>query len=100
MQEELGVHAKPEHLKEFGVQLKNYHGEFYGKPFRDCQRSILYLYTEPVDESILTLQESEIESVLWMDYKEALQAIRENTIKHCIYEEEFIKLGKALGIEN
>jgi 8-oxo-dGTP diphosphatase len=98
LQEELGIHAKPEHLKEFGVQYKNYEGEFYGKPFKDCQRSILYLYTEPVDETTLILQESEIEAVLWMDYKEALQAIRNNTMKHCIYEEEFLKLGKALEI--
>lgn len=59
----------------------------------------MYLYTEPVDETTLTLQDSEIESVIWMDYKEALQAICENTMKHCIYEEEFRKLGKALGIE-
>ena len=98
LQEELGIAAAPEHLKEFGVQFKNYEGEFYGKPFRDRQRSILYLYTEPVDETTLTLQESEIESVIWMDYAEALQAIRKNTMKHCIYEEEFCKLGKALGI--
>lgn len=98
LQEELGIIAKPEHLKEFGVQYKNYEGEFYGKPFRDCQRSILYLYTEPVDASTITLQESEIESVIWMDYLEALQALRNRTIKHCIYEEEFLKLGKTLNI--
>ena len=98
LQEELGIIAQPEHLKEFGVQYKNYEGEFYGKPFRDCQRSILYLYTEPVDASTITLQESEIESVIWMDYLEALQALRKGTIKHCIYEEEFLKLGKTLNI--
>lgn len=98
LREELGISASHEHLKEFGVQYKNYEGEFYGKPFRDRQRSILYLYTEPVEETTLTLQESEIESVLWMDYAEALQAICNGTIKHCIYEEEFRKLGKALGI--
>ena len=98
LHEELGIDAKSEHLKEFGVQYKNYEGEFYGKPFKDRQRSILYLYSEPLDEKDLVLQESEIESVIWMDYLEALQAIRENAIKHCIYEEEFCKLGKALGI--
>ena len=98
LHEELGIDAKSEHLKEFGIQYKNYEGEFYGKPFKDRQRSILYLYSEPLDEKGLVLQESEIESVIWMDYLEALQAICENTIKHCIYEEEFCKLGKALGI--
>ena len=98
LQEELGISAFPEQLQEFGVQYKNYEGEFYGKPFRDRQRIILYLYTEPVEETTLTLQESEIESVLWMDYSEALKAIQENAIQHCIYEEEFKKLGTALGI--
>ena len=99
LEEELGIKAKPENLLEFGVQYKNYEGEFYGRPFRDNQRSILYLYKEPINMDELVLQESEIESVIWMDYKEALEAIRQNTIKHCIYEEEFLKVGKALGIE-
>lgn len=99
LEEELGIQARPEDLIEFGVQYKNYEGEFYGRPFKDNQRSILYLYKEPVDMKELVLQESEIESVIWMDYKEALEAIRNNTMKHCIYEEEFLKVGKALGIE-
>jgi len=98
LKEELGIVAEPEQLKEIGVQYKNYEGEFYGKPFRDNQRSLLYLYQETVDIEQLRLQKSEIESVIWMDYQEALQAIRENTIKHCIYEEEFQKVGKALGL--
>ncbi len=99
LEEELGIKARPEELVEFGVQYKNYVGEFYGKRFCDNQRSILYLYKEPIDTDKIRLQESEIESVIWMDYKEALQAICENTIKHCIYEEEFRKLGTVLGLE-
>jgi len=99
LEEELGIKAKSEELLEFGVQYKNYEGEFYGKPFRDNQRSILYLYKEPINMEELVLQESEIESVIWIDYQEALEAIRKNTIKHCIYEEEFLKVGKALEIE-
>ena len=99
LEEELGIQAAPDQLIEFGVQYKNYQGEFYGKPFRDNQRSILYLYKEPIDTERLNLQKSEIESVIWMDYKEALHAIRENAMKHCIYEEEFRKLGAALGLE-
>lgn len=98
LEEELGISAKSEDLQGFGICNKRFEGEFYGKPFRDNQRSILYLYQEPVDIKQLKLQESEIESVMWMDYEEALQAIRENTIKHCIYEDEFLKVGKALGI--
>lgn len=98
LEEELGIKAKAEDLIEFGIQYKSYEGEFHGKPFRDNQRSILYLYKEPIDREALRLQESEIESVIWIDYKEALDAIRKNTIKHCIYEEEFQKLGRFLEI--
>lgn len=99
LEEELGIHANPEDLHEFGVQTKQYEGEFYGRPFRDYQRSILYLYQNPVEIGQLKLQESEIESVIWMDYQEALQAIQNHTMKHCIYEEEFRKVGHALGLE-
>ena len=99
LKEELGIDAKPEDLTEIGVQYKKFGGEFYGKPFRDYQRSVMYLYREPVDIADLTLQESEIESVCWMDYREALDAIKNNRIKHCIYEDEFRKVGKALGLE-
>lgn len=99
LKEELGIEAKAEELQEIGIQYKNFEGEFYGKPFRDNQRSTMFLYQEPVDIEKLILQENEIESVIWMDYEEALLAIRENTMKHCIYEEEFRKVGKALGLE-
>lgn len=99
LKEELSIAAKPEELKEIGIRYINYEGIFYGKPFRDRQRSILYLYEKPVDIEKLVLQESEIESVIWMDYKEILNAIRENRIPHCIYEEELCKVGKALGLE-
>ena len=99
LKEELGIDAKPEDLTEIGVQYKTFEGEFYGKPFKDYQRSVLYLYQEPVDIDNLALQESEIESVCWMDYREALEAIKNNSIKHCIYEDEFRKVGKALGLE-
>lgn len=99
LKEELSIAAKPEELKEIGIRYINYEGIFYGKPFRDRQRSILYLYEKPVDIEKLVLQESEIESVIWMDYKEILNDIRENRIPHCIYEEELCKVGKALGLE-
>ena len=99
LKEELGIEARSEQLQEIGIQYKNFEGEFYGKPFRDNQRSILFLYKEPIDIETLTLQEEEIASVMWMDYEEALQAVRENTIPHCIYEEELRKVGKALGLE-
>lgn len=99
LREELGIEAQPQDLREIGIRHINYQGTFYGKPFRDRQRSIIYLYTEPVDMEKLTLQKSEIESVVWMDYQEVLKAVRNNTMPHCIYEEEFLQVGRALGLE-
>lgn len=99
LREELGIEAQPQNLREIGIRHINYQGTFYGKPFRDRQRSIIYLYTEPVDMEKLTLQKSEIESVVWMDYQEVLKAVRNNTMPHCIYEEEFLQVGRALGLE-
>ena len=98
LEEELGIKATQEQLQPFGIQDIYYEGEFHGKPFRDNQKSLLYLYKEPVDTDTIRLQESEIESVIWMDYAEVLKAIRDNSIKHCMYEDEFMKLGHALGI--
>lgn len=99
LKEELGIEACPEDLREIGVRRFYYQGAFYGRPFKDSQRSVIYLYEEPVDTEGLTLQESEIEAVLWMDYEETLEAVRNNTMPHCIYEEELLQVGKALGLE-
>ncbi len=38
--------------------------------FRDNELSSVYVYTEPVEIEELTLQESEVEEVIWMDYEE------------------------------
>lgn len=99
LKEELGIEAKLQDLREIGVRHINYEGTFYGRPFRDRQRSVIYLYEKPVNTEELILQESEIESVLWMDYEEVLEAVRKNTIKHCIYEEELFMVGHALGLK-
>jgi len=99
LKEELGIEATLQDLREIGVRHIHYEGTFYGRPFRDRQRSVIYLYEKPVDTKALVLQESEIESVLWMDYVEVLEAVRNNTMKHCIYEEELLIVGHALGLK-
>ena len=99
LKEELGIEATFQDLREIGVRHINYEGAFYGRPFRDRQRSVIYLYEKPVDTEELILQESEIESVLWMDYEKVLEAVKNNTMKHCIYEEELRIVGCALGLK-
>ena len=47
----------------------------------------------------MTLQESEVESVIWMDYEECRQKVHDGSLPHCIYEDEFRMVGEYLGIK-
>lgn len=86
--EELGLAVGPEDLEYAGLFCGTFDKEFYGLPFHDREFSYVYVLRRDVREAELHLQESEVESVLWMDYEECLQAVRQNTIEHCIYPEE------------
>lgn len=96
LQEELGITAAPEDLRLIGYREVNAHLEFQGKPFHDNEYSAVYLYEKPVRISALTLQPSEIESVLWMDYNTCLEKIRNGSLKNCIFLGEFELLGDSM----
>ena len=98
LSEELGIRAVPEELHYVGIDQKRSEGVFYGRPFRDYERSYVYIYRQPVEIENLTLQESEVESVCWMDYEECRQAVIQKTIKNCIGIEEFEMIGRYLGV--
>ncbi len=98
MKEELGIEPLPEQLQEVGFHRGGFEDVFYGQVFRDNELSKVYLYREPVDISKLTLQESEVSEVIWMDYRECLEKIRDGSLENCIYIEEFDMVGKALGV--
>lgn len=44
----------------------------------------------------MKLQEEEVESVLWMDYRECLKHIRKEDMDHCIFPQEFERLVAAI----
>lgn len=98
LKEELGITAAPEDLHLIGFHEINTHVEFHSKPFHDNEYSAVYLYGNPVHLPSLTLQQSEIESVLWMDYHTCLKGIKDNTLKTCISLKEFELLGQHLNL--
>lgn len=98
LEEELGIAAEPEQLKYIGRHFGSFDAVFYGRLFRDRELSYVYVYTEPVEESELSLQESEVEEILWMDYEECRKSICDGSLDNCIYEDEFEMVGKYLGI--
>ena len=65
--EELGIHASPEQLRYAGAFDIQYEKVFHGRPFRDNERSWVYVYLEPVNAADLTLQAEEVSRVDWFD---------------------------------
>ena len=96
IKEELGITASEEELHYVGVHHGAFEDVFYGRMFRDNELRSVYVYTEPVEIEELTLQESEVEEVIWMDYEECMQEVQEGTLANCIYEEEFRMVGEYL----
>ena len=87
---------KAEDLTFIGVHHGAFEAEFYGKMFRDNELSSVYLYTEPVEIKDLTLQESEVEEVIWMDYEECRKQVESGELANCIYLDEFRMVGEYL----
>lgn len=96
--EELGIAAKPEELHFLFSHIGYHEQEFYGSLFKNHEYSYVYLYECDLEPQEMKLQDSEVESVLWIDYRECLDGIRNNTLKHCIFADEFAKLAE--GIED
>lgn len=92
LREELGLTAKSEDLHEVFTHKGYMEGNFYGELFKNYEYSKVYLMEFNGRIEDLKLQEEEVESVLWMDYRACLDGIRHATLKHCIFEDEFERL--------
>lgn len=94
LKEELGVDAKESELIYCGVRTGAYQAEFYGKLFIDNQYSNVYLLWQDMEESDFVLQESEVESVCFMDFEECYQKVKNKEIPNCIALMELDMLKK------
>ena len=98
LREELGIEATEDDLTEVGVHRGQFEAVFHGRLFKDNELSTVYLYQKPVDITTLTLQESEVSDVIWMDFSECREKIKNKSLPNCIYLEEFDMIGEKLGI--
>lgn len=96
VQEELGITVEEAELEKIGVRNSRFEGNFYGFPFRDWEFSHVYICKKSIQISDLQLQPEEVESVCWMDMEECHEAVKNQTIPHCIYEDEFTMLKNWL----
>ncbi len=94
LQEELGLTADGSELVYCGQRRFYFAAEFHGKPFIDHQVSNVYCIWRDVAPENLVLQESEVESVRWMNLEECKAAVREKRIHNCIFLEELEMLPK------
>lgn len=84
LQEELGVTISEEELIDCGLFCTFKTNEFHGVPYVDNQVAKVFLLWKDKSIEELRLQEEEIESVMWMDFQECKQAVRNQTIPTCI----------------
>ncbi len=96
LQEELGITAKEEELRFIGFHEGYVENNFWGHPFKDWEISAVYLYDKPVKEACLKIQESEVESVIFMDYEKVLAGIQKGTLVSCVYPKEFLMIKEAM----
>lgn len=90
--EELGLRVGTDELRYIGTMKMTYDDD-YDEGYHDREHCRIYILRRDVDLSALTLQKSEVESVMWVGYDRLMEAIKNGTLHHCfdIEELEYIR---------
>ena len=95
LQEELGLTATAEELTLCGQRRFFHHQTFHGKPFLDHQVSNVYVLVRDVEPSEMTLQASEVQSVVWMPLCEVRRHVAQGDPRFCVAPDEVEILERA-----
>ena len=95
LREELGISANESDLIYCGDKYITWDDEFFGKPYHDRQYTRVFMLWADIDEAGFTLQEEEVDSVLWMDFEECIKGVEENSFLNCIDIEELMMLWRT-----
>ena len=95
LKEELGVQAEEKDLIYCGDRKVIWDDVFFGKPFHDRQISRVFLLWLDKEESEFTIQEEEVDSVLWMDFDQCYAGVQNGLFQNCIVLEELQMLMSA-----
>jgi isopentenyldiphosphate isomerase len=88
LMEELGVQAKADELIYCGQRQFEFREVFYGQKFWDNQISNIYALWRDMEAAAFTIQRSEIETVMWMDWDSCVQMVVNNETPNCIWVQE------------
>ena len=97
LKEELGVQAEEKDLIYCGDRKVIWDDVFFGKPFHDRQISRVFLLWLDKEESEFTIQEEEVDSVLWMDFEQCYAGVQKDLFQNCIAMEELQMLMSAFA---
>ena len=95
LEEELGVKADEKELIYCGDRKVIWDAVFFGKEFHGRQISRVFLLW--LDRDDFTMQEAEVDGVLWMDFDECYNSVQNDLFENCIVLEELEMLRKALA---
>lgn len=84
LEEELGIHARPDDLQYVGRFRIHYEKMFHGGLFRDNEIAWVYVCRLPVEIGALRLQKEEVEEVRWFDAEEVAEEIRTCRDRFCV----------------
>lgn len=97
LKEELGIGADPRNLECIGSDKTE--STFVtpdGTKIIDREIATIYVYNKRIDIDSLKLQESEVESVCWVDVDECIARIDDENFPNCIKLSELKKLKKKI----
>ena len=100
LEEELGIKAVLKELSFAGTFTIWFEKEFHGKMFKDSEIAFVYVYSKPVDEKKLVLQEEEVESVAWFDLEELYENCEKQRDKFCVSKGGLELVRKFLNSKN
>lgn len=96
LQEELGIAASAEELIHCGDRRFVFRYKYRDEEFIDNQISRVFALWLDIDECDITVQRSEVDSVLWMDFDECVHKVENNLFRHCIVTEELDMLRSVI----
>lgn len=98
LEEELGLKVSKEEFIYCGQRHFRYEDIFYNKPFIDNQVSNVYAIWKDIEAEEIRIQESELESVEWIDFLTCIEKVRRNDFPNCIHMEELGMLKDTLDL--
>jgi isopentenyldiphosphate isomerase len=102
LKEELGVAASADELAYCGQRRFEYRETFHGQEFSDNQVSNVYVLYRDMAESDFSVQKSEVDAVLWMDFDACVDMVKNKKAPNCIRMDELNMIAPliALGCKN